>query len=82
MRTTARRLLGFLLALFVGLGSVAPAWAKDITVMSSKLTSRVSPPEGLYLSPPPFLLLSLRQQPIKGKPLSRCCRTLDSLPPP
>ena len=50
MRTTARRLIGFLLALFVGLGSVAPAWAEDITVMSSKLTSRVSPPEGLYLS--------------------------------
>ena len=50
MRTTARRLIGFLLALFVGLGCVAPAWAEDITVMSSKLTSRVSPPEGLYLS--------------------------------
>lgn len=38
-----------LLALGISLGSVASAWANDITIMSSVLSSRNTAPEGLYL---------------------------------
>ena len=41
--------LACVLALFIGLGSVAPAQANDITVMSSSLSARTSQPAGLYL---------------------------------
>lgn len=40
---------GWILALIIGLGSVAPAWANDITVMSASLSSRIAQPSGLYL---------------------------------
>ena len=36
-------------SLLLGLGSVVPAWANDITVMFSTLSSRQSTPQGLYL---------------------------------
>ena len=37
------------MSLLLGLGSVVPAWANDITVMFSTLSSRFSTPQGLYL---------------------------------
>lgn len=40
---------GWILALIIGLGSVAPSWANDITVMSASLSSRMNQPSGLYL---------------------------------
>lgn len=40
---------GWILALIIGLGSVAPSWANDITVMSASLSSRMDQPSGLYL---------------------------------
>lgn len=36
-------------SLLLGLGSVVPAWANDITVIFSTLSSRQSTPQGLYL---------------------------------
>lgn len=44
-----RHVINLILPLILGLGVVVPAWANDITIMSSSLSSRTSPPEGLYL---------------------------------
>ena len=44
-----RHVINLMLPLILGLGVVVPAWANDITIMSSSLSSRTSPPEGLYL---------------------------------
>lgn len=41
--------VSLILSLLLGLGSVVPAWANDITVMFSTLSSRFSTPQGLYL---------------------------------
>lgn len=41
--------VSLILCLLLGLGSVVPAWANDITVMFSTLSSRFSTPQGLYL---------------------------------
>lgn len=41
--------VSLVLSLLLGLGSVVPAWANDITVMFSTLSSRFSTPQGLYL---------------------------------
>lgn len=41
--------VSLILSLLLGLGSVVPAWANDITVMFSMLSSRFSTPQGLYL---------------------------------
>ncbi len=41
--------VSLILSLLLGLGSVVPAWANDITVMFSTLSSRFSAPQGLYL---------------------------------
>lgn len=41
--------ISLILSLLLGLGSVVPAWANDITVMFSTLSSRFSTPQGLYL---------------------------------
>ncbi len=44
-----QRSVSLILSLLLGLGSVVPAWANDITVMFSTLSSRFSTPQGLYL---------------------------------
>ena len=41
--------VSLVLSLLLGLVSVVPAWANDITVMFSTLSSRFSTPQGLYL---------------------------------
>lgn len=41
--------VSLILSLLLGLGSVVSAWANDITVMFSTLSSRFSTPQGLYL---------------------------------
>ena len=41
--------VSLILSLLLGLGSVVPAWANDITVMSASLSSRMDQPSGLYL---------------------------------
>lgn len=41
--------VSLILSLLLGLWSVVPAWANDITVMFSTLSSRFSTPQGLYL---------------------------------
>lgn len=41
--------VSLVLSLLLGLGSVVSAWANDITVMFSTLSSRFSTPQGLYL---------------------------------
>lgn len=46
---TVRHFFSWILALIIGLGSVAPSWANDITVMSATLSSRAYQPAGLYL---------------------------------
>ena len=41
-----RHVINLMLPLILGLGVVVPAWANDITIMSTSLSSSTSPPEG------------------------------------